>query len=433
MNFSFIKNIYENIPYTFKAPFSRFIRNRLIKNQLFISTYDMLNDSDNWSIEKKEEKQLELLKETLVHAYEHTIYYKELFDSIGFSPYDFSSFNQLENIPVLTKDILQDRFEDMISDDPDYGYLVKTGGTSGEPTKIIMANEAFFIEWAYVYNFWKKYGYDYSKSKLATFRGIKLGNKLYEINPMYNEIRMNVFLMGKGVIEKYILAIKKYKADFIYGYPSAIYNFCKLAEECDLRVDNLFKGVFLISENLYPFQEEMIKKTLNCPIGMFYGHTERAVFAERIEEGYKFNPLYGYVQIDDERPIVTGFINKKTPLIRYLVDDRVIEDNGKYHIEGHHDGEVLYGEDGEEISAASINFHDGTFENVYGYQFVQQKKGSCTLLIKPKKQLNSTEIEMIKFSVDGKLGKTLKCDVKVTDDLIMSKRGKYRMIIHIDG
>lgn len=445
MNYVTIKKLYEGLPYVIKAPFSGILRKKLIGNSVFIKYFNRLQESEKWTDERIAQEQFDLYKDTLVHAYEHTKYYRELFDSVGINPYDITSFESISKIPVLTKKILQERFADLIADDAGEGYLVTTGGTSGEPTKVMMSNDAYYIEWAFVYSFWGKYGYDIQSSKLATFRGIKLGEKYNEINPMYREIRMNVFSMGRNNIDKYVKAIRDYGADFIFGYPSAIYNFCKLTQEARIPVSGMFKAALLISENLYPFQEEKIQEVLGCPIGMFYGHSERAVFAGRFQQGYSFNSLYGVTEISENgEPIVTGFINRKTPLIRYLVDDHITEIDGcnanidqhgivipnhNYAILGHHDAEVLYGNNGQEIAAAAINFHDKTFDNVIAYQFLQDEKGKCTLCIVPNQNFQDDGIASIKKSVEEKFGRALQCEIKVKKQIQLTERGKYKMII----
>lgn len=546
MNTDALKKIYEGLPYAFKAPFSSFIRNRITGNKVYLEQYSKLEKLDDMSIDEQEKEQQQLLRDTLIHAYEHTKYYHELFDKIEFDPYGFHNIIEIKRIPVLTKDVLKSNFEDLCADDVSSSYTVATGGTSGSPTTVQMSNEAYYREQAFIYHFWSKFGYDYKKSRLATFRGVKMGDKICEINPMYQEIRMNPFLMNRNNISDYWKKINKYGADFIYGYPSAIYNFCKLANQACIKLKGAFKAVLLISENLYPFQEEVIRESLDCPIAMFYGHSERAVFGEKIDKGYVFNPLYGFTEISkNNEPIVTGFINKKMPLIRYLVDDTVRPiDDGEYEVEGHRDSSVIYGKDGselraslvdfhgilsqqigsfqlvqdvpgellirvinenkrtqqeienircecesrlgsqfrvmidevdaletsqsstrkyklliqncvgggvilgkqytivghrdsevlyglngEEISAAAINFHDRTFEKVEAYQFIQEKKGKCILYIKTESKLDAKEFETIERSVNYKLGAAIQCDIKETDQICCSGRGKYRMII----
>lgn len=503
MKIAAIRKVNEKMPYWMKRPFAGFIRGKLIKNRTFLAQYQELEAADAMSVEEKERLQLEKLRQTLIHAYEHTAYYKELFDRQHFAPEMISSVEELEMLPILTKELLKEHYAELQADDIDDFYEVSTGGTTGAPTHVLMERTAIYREFAFVYHFWSKFGYDHTSSRLAAFRGVDLNNKLSEINPLYQEIRMNVFLMNRNNIREYVKRIDRYGAEFVYGYPSAVYNFCRLAREAGIALAGRFKAALLISENLYEFQEDEITATLGCPIAMFYGHSERAVFGERYGDGYIFNPLYGVTEISaDNKPIVTGFINGKTPLIRYEVDDqvepikdsevnitdhctlnvvpiggtlgedriRIIEKSvrqkfgaaltcevkvvselettarGKYQmvirsgegvilppvyrIIGHRDREVLYGKDGEQISVAAINFHDKTFDEVAGYQFVQTEPGRCIINILPVGDaLSDKQIKAIGRSVNGKFGAAIACDVQVVSQLELTLRGKYRMII----
>lgn len=431
MGIALIKKINEKTPYFIKRPFSKIIRNKLIKNQIFMETLKRLDQYEEKSIKEKESIQIHELKKTLLHAYEHTKYYKRLFDEAEFDPKTILSIEDLKRIPVLTKKELKNNFDDILADDIDDFYLVTTGGSTGQPIKIQMEKNAIYKEWAYVYHYWNKFGYDYKSSRLATFRGVDLSGKLYEINPLYNEIRINPFIMSESNIEKCISELTKYGVDFIYGYPSSVYNFCRLAKKKNIALRGKYRAVFLISENLYDFQECEIRNVLGCDIAMFYGHSERAVFAEKYNGIYKFNHMYGITEIGEQGElVVTGFINQKTPLIRYSLDDMVknVDDKG-YIIEGHRTFEVLYGLNGEEISSAATIFHDDTFNNVSVYQFVQSEKGKCELHVVAEDESTHLNLKLIQKRVQDKLGPGISCKVIQKDSVIMSSRGKYQMII----
>ena len=430
MAIALLKKINEVIPYWVKKPFSKIIRNKLIKNKEFLNTYSELTVYDLMSEEEKNKLQFELLKQTLKHAYDHTKYYHELFDKVEIKIEDINSIADLKRIPILTKDLLKERWDDLQADDIDDFYLVTTGGTSGEPIKVNMEKKAIYREWAFVYHYWSKFGYDFKTTKLATFRGINLGNKLYEINPLYAEVRLNVFALNENNFGQYIEIIDRFGADIIYGYPSAIYNFCRIANKKGINLKERFKMVLLISENLYTFQEEMIKQVMNCEIAMFYGHSERAVFGEKYGKTYLFNSLYGIIEIGKKNePIVTGFINRKTPLIRYLIDDQVIPTGTGYEVVGHHSSEVLVGSNDERVTMASINFHDDTFKKIKAYQFVQKDIGRCILRLESEKKLSSVDMYNIKNNVERKLGKGFTCFPEQVDTVEISKRGKYKMLI----
>lgn len=432
MGIALLKKVNEKMPYWMKKPFSKIIRNKLISNPIFLAQYRDLNYWDELSSVEQQKRQLQLLRECIEHAYSHTVYYRHLFDQIGFKPDQVESIEDLKCVPVLTKETIKTNYADLQADDVNNSYLVTTGGTTGEPTKVQMAKDAIYKEWAFVYHYWSKFGYDYSESKLATFRGVDLNGKISEINPLYAEIRMNPFLMNENNFEQYLSVIDKYGADFIYGYPSVVYNFCRIANKKGIDLAHRFKAALLISENLYSFQKDMIEKVLKCPIAMFYGHSERAVFGEQSENGYSFNGLYGVVEIGENgNPIVTGFVNDKTPLVRYVVDDEVKTNQyGRFDIIGHHDCEVLYGHNGEQISMAAINFHDDTFEGIDAYQFVQEVVGECEVHVVADHPLDMKKTELICSRVARKLGSAVKCRVYQVNQIQLSSRGKYRLLIH---
>lgn len=442
MKIAAIKKLNENMPYWMKRPFARIIRNRLIENRVFLEQYELLERAEGMTEREVSKLQMALLKRTLVHAYRHTAYYRELMDSIRFDPESLTSVEELQKLPVLTKDLLKENYEKLQADDIDNFYDVRTGGTTGEPTHVLMEKDAIYREWAFTYHYWSKFGYDFKISKLATFRGVDLHGRLYEINPLYREIRLNVFRLNRDNVKEYVKRIDHYGADFIYGYPSAVYNFCRLARETGIDLAGKFKAALLISENLYDFQENEIKAVLKCPIAMFYGHSERAVYAEKYDGGYVFQPLYGIAEISEEgNPVVTGFINGKIPLIRYEVDDYIEPIDGErvtvaghgdpYKIAGHRDDDILYGEKGEQISAAAINFHDATFSGIKSYQFVQRVPGKCILYIVPSQGggISDKQLKMIAENVSAKLRPALECVVEQRGETILTERGKYKMVI----
>lgn len=432
MKIAWLKEANEKIPAWMKKPFGSFLRKRLIQNEDFLQQYALLCRFDECGEEERDLYQLKALKEMLIYADRYVPYYHEVFQSCGFNPHMMSSLSDMRRIPILKKKVLQENFQQLVSTEPLDSYLVTTGGTTGKPAFIDMERAAIYREWAFVYHYWSKFGYDYKTSKLATFRGVDFGKTLWMENPLYREIRLNPMRMAMGNVRRYVEAINHYGADFLYGYPSAIYNFCRLCQLSGIDLRGRFQAVFLISENLYPYQSECIEQNLEAPIAMFYGHSERAVFAGCFHNKYYFHKAYGVLELSEEgRPVVTGFINRKMPLIRYEVDDFIRgNDIEGYHIFGHHEEEVLYGTDGQQISVASINFHDDTFAGVHAYQFLQQRPGECTLCVQINDGIipSPTLVQRLKARVSEKLG--LICDVKVVDEMILSKRGKYKMIIH---
>ncbi|MEG2908011.1 MAG: hypothetical protein RR945_02225 [Erysipelotrichaceae bacterium] len=433
MNIDIIKTIYDKSPNVIKFTLGKLIRNKLINNKIFKDQYNLLVQSDFWNKEKKGEYQFNLLKETLIHAYENTIYYHKLFDDVNFNPYKFSDISEFKVIPYLTKEKIRTEFDKLKAYDiPNY-YSAKTGGTTGKPIEILLDKNSIYKERAFVYHYWSHFGFNYKKSKLITFREVEFSGKQFKYNPMYNEIILNPFLLCNDNFIYYVNRINRFGGDFFYGYPSLISNFCRMIKNNGSCLEKKVKGVFLISENVYPDQIKIIKEVLDCPISIFYGHTERAVFAEMYNNNYYFNNLYCFEEIIDTNEgniVTTGFLNGKMPLIRYLVDDVAEETSlDVYKITGHRGNECLYGKNGEVISAVAIEFgHSGAFKNVIEYQFEQNKLGEVIFRIKTEEKISEDEVCAIKQEMNKRLP-YFDCKIITNSNIKRSARGKYKMII----
>lgn len=435
MGIALLKKMNNFLPDPVKAAAAPLIRSRLVKNVIFIEQYRELDDAALLNESELEDLQLKKLKSVLIHAYEHTVYYRNLFNQTNFDPYRFESFEELSSIPLLTKELIESNFEDIQADDVLDSYVGETGGSTGKPLRVLLERASIYKEKAFIYHFWAKYGYDYKKSRVATFRGVDFNGKITKINPLYSEIILNPFILAEKNVDIYVSKINRFGAEFVHGYPSAISNFCRLLNKNNIKLKKPVKAVFLISESCSADQKRIIENTFSCPAVAFYGHTERAVFAEQCGTDllYKFNSLYGYtefVEREEGNIVCTGFLNTKFPLIRYALDDQAIETgNHIYQIEGHHTGAYLYGSGGEQITQTAINFHDDTFLQVEGYQFYQDKKGYAECRVISNTALPDSDLEKIRHKLEEKTGSGLVWNVTQVQKLELTGRGKLKMII----
>ena len=431
MGIALLKKLNSNLPDPIKKAFAPVIRKKLIGNNTFLDQMEELQKTDELSESELQKLQFEKLKETLIHAYEHTVYYKKLFDSVNFDPYSFSDLSEMKMIPLLTKQLAIENFEQLQADDIDDYYSATTGGTTGTPLKIHLDKKSIYRERAFIYHFWTEYGYDYHKSKTASFRGTDFNGKICKSNPLYNEIQLNPCLISLNTIAEYCKRMDKYGVEFLHGFPSAIYNLCKFANAAHIDLKKKYKAVFTISENLYDFQKELILSTLQCPIASFYGHSERAVFAEAYKDGYSFDKMYCYTEFtgsDDGEIICTGFLNRKMPFIRYHVDDTASKHEDYYKITGHREG-LLSGRNDTQISVAALEVHSKILSKVASYQFYQPAIGKLEVRVVPIDAITDNDKNDISALFQGRVGDAFDVSVKVVNELEATGRGKYRLLI----
>lgn len=434
MKGNLLKKLNEKTPDFVKQALSKPIRAKVIKNKVFLETYKELERYKSYSEEERKKVHLEKVKNVLIYAYENTDYYKEQFDFLNFSPYEFKHLSEIDELPTINKQQVIENYEKIISKEEIDHYIAYTGGSTGKPLKILLDTNSIYKEKAFVYNYWSKFGYDYSNSKIITFRGLEFKDKIYKYNPIDNQIILNPFLLNKNTINRYVDTINKYKPDFIHGYCSAIYNFCKLLRSSDLKLNCNIKSVCFISENVEEEQRILIEETLNCTSNIFYGHSERIVLAEYYKDSYKFNDLYTHVDFIDTNEknmyimACTGFVSRKMPLIRYTPDDVAIIEDGKIQIHGHWDKELLIGINNEQISIASINFHNDIFNKVRMYQFEQYKEGEVYLNVLEDEKLHEKDVKYIENIISYKLKNIIDVKIRIVEDIELTNRGKYKKI-----
>ncbi|MDK0686284.1 hypothetical protein P5F08_09470 [Clostridium perfringens] len=439
MKGNLLKKLNENTPECIKKILSKAIRLKVINNNVFKNQFNEIKIFEQKSNNEKDEIHFRKVKETLIYAYENTDYYKELFDKINFNPYCVKHVNDIRKIPTINKKEVMDNFNKFISrEDIDY-YIAYTGGSTGKPLKILLDTESIYKEKAFVYNYWSKFGYDFRKSKIITLRGLEFKEKIYKYNPIDNQIILNPFKLNKNNIEEYVNIIEKFNPDIIHGYASAIYNLCRILNSKNLKLNINIKTVCFVSENVNEFEKEYIEKTLNCKSNIFYGHSERIVFAEFLNDSYKFNDLYTHVELikTEKKDIYsiacTGLISRKMPLINYVPDDYIIYKDNKINIYGHWDKELLIGVNEEKVSMASINFHNEVFEKIKCYQFEQFEKGKVYLNIVEDNELTELDKKYIKSSLQNKLKNIIDIELNIVDQIPLTKRGKYKKVIqHIE-
>jgi phenylacetate-CoA ligase len=437
MNKHFLKGIRDEMPEFLKYVAAPFFRAKLIKNREFCKYYDLLEGRETINHEKIKEYQLSQTKELLVYSYQNVPYYTELFNKIKFDPEKLNSFDDIKVIPYLTKQIIRQNFDKLISTKKVNGgyYIATTGGTTGEPLKVLLDYDSIFQENAFIYQFRKRLGYQF-EDKLATFRGVEFGGKLWKLSPMYNELLFSPFKLSKLTLNHYVKKINSFNAKYLNGYLSSLYFFAKLMEENQIRLSVKLKGIFLLGENIDVSQRQFLENFFSVKSSTHYGQTERCVIAEELERGlYKPNPFYGYTELikqssDDYEIVSSGFLHRTMPLIRYKSGDLCEKANGLIKIKGRWNvTDFLVGINDEKVSHISINFHSDILKNVSNYQFIQDEKGKAELLLIVNKDFNPSEITVMRTEMDRKIKGVIDFNIKVVDSLKLSSGGKFNRFI----
>jgi len=109
---------------------------RIVRRRDTLKHLASLNASQWLDREELDRRAVLALRRLLRHAGKYVPYYKELFREHGFDPRGVTSRRDLEALPVLTRDIVRERYDDLI--DPAYratNFKKGTSGSTGTPLK----------------------------------------------------------------------------------------------------------------------------------------------------------------------------------------------------------------------------------------------------------------------------------------------------------
>lgn len=253
-----------------------------------------------------------------------------------------SKKNKWEDIPIMTKSVLQRPLEERLSRkfNKKNVYINKTSGSSGTP--FIFAKDKFChaLTWAEIIARFGSLGIDFNSSLQARFYGIPLNFQAYykeRLKDIFsNRYRFSVFDLSEKKMESTLHTFKTKKFEYINGYTSSIVFFAKFLKERNIQLQQIcptLKYCVVTSEMLFDDDKNLLESVFGVPIINEYGASELDLIAFTNSGGeFEVNSRTIFVEILDNignsvavgksgRIVITSLYNKAHPMIRYEIGD----------------------------------------------------------------------------------------------------------------
>lgn len=287
------------------------------------------------------EVQDQKLQKLVKHCYETVPYYTKLFDSLGLTPEDIRSADDLAKLPVLTKQTIRDNYDDLYSTaiSPKRRKPSTTGGSTGTPLKYCIDKD----EWSV----WKA-----STIRSWEWVGVRLGDKIFSIGGnsinqkkgvmsykgMYDRLITRNFKFSSADVsdecmQRHYESFMKLKPKMVRGYGSSIYIFACYIEKNHLPVCKI-KAIQTTGEVLMPEYRRKMEQVFGCRVYDNYGAGDSGILSyECLEQnGFHIAEEHSLIEITDKNghPLPdgqTGYVcstdleNYVFPFLRYFVGD----------------------------------------------------------------------------------------------------------------
>ena len=428
---------------------------KFLKNKNFDFFYKELNSVFNYNYKDVRRYQFLKIKELIEYAIKNIQFYKQIYKD---SKIEISSFNKLDDlnkIPFLTKNIIKEnstkfRNKKIISKDLLY---MTTGGSTGNPLKIPMTKEYKSYSLASTFFYLNHFGCNPIKDK-----SVRLHGDIIKKNKGFFQIIKNKLLLSSNKItndncKKYHYLLSKFKPKYIHAYPSAVYLLAKLLDNNQLTINTPIKYTFTDSETLYPHQKKIIEKVFKTQVLSIYGHTEGAILGMNLKNSDKIHihPFIGFCELIDGNGeiikkynqrgeiVVSGFLNKAFPLIRYRTGDfaaYVKIPRGKnlfnYKVFKAIDGrkqDFLINKKNKSIPIGPMLFdYNINWSEIEKFQIIQNQKGKLIFCIKLQYK-NKFALKTFEKKINQLFNNEIDIKIKIVKEIKNTKRGKFRYFV----
>lgn len=312
-----------------------------IMHRSLARSWRMYEANEYLSREQLMDLQNKKLQALITHCYEHVPYYHRIMIERGLTPADITCPKDLVKLPVLTKQLVRDHYDELISDDIGFRKYSKesTGGSTGTPMQFLVDTDEWSADWASSFRAWKWYGFHLGE-KLFTLGGNSLVKKrkimtpkdIFDLVIMRNLKRSSADVTDEAMQAHY-KAYMRWKPKAMRGYGSSLVIFARYIEKNHLPAGRL-TCILTTGEILMPEYRATLERVFGCKVYDEYGAGDGGIKSHECElqDGLHISEEQCIIEIADKEGnvlpdgeighvLATDLGNFVFPFIRYQVGD----------------------------------------------------------------------------------------------------------------
>lgn len=414
---------------------------------------EFLKQSQYWSQDRMQEYQAKQLK-NIVDIAINTKSYGDWKRRSNFDVCDIRGIESLALLPITDKESVRSHPQDFVANIVSRGnrFKLSTSGTSGTPLSVYTDRRSRARHYAFFSRLRSWFGVSDSDWR-ATFYG-RIIMKSESTKPPFwrvdypqRNLLFSSYHISEETILDYVRALEHWKPAAVLGYPSSLHALATLANAKGISLPRP-KMVMTTAETLLDHQRENIEMAFGVPVTDQYGATEMTHFVSQCERGaYHVHAEHGVVEILDQagqpvpvgeigEVVVTGFMNRTMPLLRYRTGDTAAADGRKCdcgrpfpvlaRIEGRMD-DVIVTPEGRSVGRLDPVLK-GDFD-IRETQFVQVENGTLLVKVVPGSHFEADQVRRLEQELRKRLGESMIIKFDVVSHIPRGKNGKFRSVI----
>ena len=412
------------------------------------------------TIENIEAHSFQKLKNVLNHAFKSCPYYHELWKEISFDPKYIETPKEIGASPVLTKDMIEENKERMISKKFSPNHLEKsyTGGSSGTPisffrdracTSARIGRQLGILELC-GYQVGARCGLIWGAHQDLGRAGEGQGLKRKFRKFAQGKETLSCTIMNEEKLKDFHSRLARFRPEVLYGYPNAIVEFANFVNKSRLPSIPV-KVILCTAERLTGEQRKILSETFDAEVFNLYCTREHGCigFECRRHDGFHLDIGSVYLEIIFEgRPakrgepgeiVITDLLNYGMPFIRYKIGDngrlstKPCDCGSNLPLLSKLDGretDMLYRPDGSMV--AGIMLIDMFLDEpaIKAMQIVQETPSTVDLLLVASKGFNKDIKQRAITEMKKYLGHEININIKLVKEIRRNPiSGKYQEVV----
>lgn len=405
---------------------------------------------ESWTRGAIEAWQLRALNEQWRHAAETTKHFQSI-ASTHRLPSQFGSLEEyFERMPILEKSLVQADATRFLSCSAAAGSWLRTGGSTGDPTKVFWQHSAHLEMLRAKYRGEQSFGLDTFDRKVFFWghRGsiapgvsgwIQRVRRPLE-DHLRNRMRVSAYELDDQNLLRAIDRIRQFQPQSIYGYSSAIALLADVCERYRIQLPSL-KLAIMTAE---PADEQMIascRRAFGCDVTMEYGSCECGLIAYRTPDGIlRTRDDLSIVetirnQNGEYEIVVTVLNNPSFPLLRYRIGDLTTqpwrrEENGfgiLSDVQGRAN-DLLVTRTGKRLHSMSLKHEIEQWHQIRRFSAKQERCGDLTIRLESSDRISETLTRSLQTNLESLL-EGYRVTIERVDCIPGNLAGKHRWIV----
>jgi phenylacetate-CoA ligase len=377
---------------------------------------------------------------------------------VGSLPEDVQSLEDLKRFPLLEKETLRKRREEMVwRDEGKRVQLVRTSGSTNEALEFYTSStrEAHINaarmrghEWVGVRRGEKELYYWGSPVELSKQDYIKRIRDW-----LVNDGLTNGFELTPERLEGYYRQWLAWRPRCLFGYPSTLALTVTMSRSLGLDLTRLrergLKVIVTTSEILPEVDRKMIAEGFDVPVYDSFGLREGGLIGHECAEG-TMHCVDEQVVLETVDPetleptegegelVVTNLVGTAFPIIRYRTGDIVTLSReacacgrklSRIRISGGRAVEFVVTKDGKWVVGYSFIYIARSVKGIVKFQVIQEIVGEIRILLVVDETFPEDGVDRVKDQASKRLGSDDEIVVELVEDIEPAPSGKYRPVV----